>query len=80
MNMIMKTHPKGTGLAELSDAPSLFYHDKELGVTSDPHKMLSWMGVTSGTERNYILSFKQLYPLSMCVTFLRLSWVIYCPS
>ena len=51
-------HPKGTGLAVFSDAFSLFSHDKELGIASDPHKMLNRLGVTSGIERNYVMSFK----------------------
>ena len=59
MNTIMKTHPEGTGLVAFSYASSLFYHDKELGAASDPHNMFSMMGVTSGIERNYIMSFKQ---------------------
>ena len=57
-SLVMETYPKGTGLTAFSDASSLFCHDKELGVASDPHKMLNMMGVTSGIDRNYILLFK----------------------
>ena len=76
----MKMYPKGTGLAAFFDASSLFYHDKELGVVSDPHKMLSRMGVMSGIERNYISLFKPRYPLIYAGNFVQLSWVISCLS
>jgi hypothetical protein len=62
MRLIMKLHPKGDGLAAFSDASSIFCHDKELSSSSDPHKMLSKLGVNSAVDRNYILSFDQRYP------------------
>ena len=61
-SLVMKTHPKGTGLAAFCDASSLFCHDNEIGHASDPHNMLSRMVVTSEIDRNYRLSFKQGYP------------------
>ena len=62
MRLIMKLHPKGSGLAAFSDASSLFCHDKELSTSSDPHKMLRRLGVSNAVDRNYVLSFDQQYP------------------
>ena len=62
MRLIMKLNPKRRSLAAFSDASSLFSHDKELSISTDPHKMLSRLGVTSAVDRNYILSFDQRYP------------------
>ena len=59
--MITKKHPGGFYLAAFYDASSFFAHNKELSITSDPHKMLNRLGVTSRVEINYILPFKQHY-------------------
>ena len=53
----------------LQDRLHVYCHDKELGIASNPYKMLSVIGVTSGIERNYILLFK-----------VQLSWVVSFPS
>ena len=62
MRLIMKLHLRENGLAAFSDASSSFCHDEELGTLTDPHKMLSRLGVPSGVDRNYMLSFGQRYP------------------
>ena len=58
----MKLNLMESGLAAFSDASSSFCHDKELGMLTDRQKMLSRLGVTSGVDRNYMLSFGQRYP------------------
>ena len=35
MSLIMSLHPRGNGLAAFSDDSSLFYHNEELGVSTD---------------------------------------------
>ena len=62
MSLIMKLNLMESGLAAFSDASSSFCHDKELGMLTDRQKMLSRLGVTSGVDRNYMLSFGQRYP------------------
>jgi len=61
MILIMKLHPRGSGLAAFFDASSLFCHDKELNTLTDPHKILRKLGVSSGVDRNYMLSLGLQY-------------------
>ena len=49
-------------MVAFSGASSLFCHDKELGTSTDPRKMPNRLGVTSGIDRTYMLSFGQQYP------------------
>ena len=66
MSLIMKLHPRGSGRVAFSDASSLFFYDKELNTLTDPHKMLSRLGVSSGIDRNYMMTFGQQYPPKIC--------------